>query len=116
MGDATRRLERGIQVDSTPQGYLCVRILRPRFGLEQAEEIESLLASRFPDKHPRLILNLAQVEYVDSTAVSLFVRVGLQGDIRLCNMTPTVIGILRKMEIYPLLRVYTNEADARTDL
>ena len=105
----------GLEVEVAPSGHLVVRVLGPRFGLSQAQAVGQLADSRFPGGKPRVILNLAPVEYIDSTGVSLFVRLSLQGDVRLCHLTPTAAGILMRMQILPLLRVHPTEADARSD-
>ena len=93
-------------------GYLVIRCEDARFGLVQSREVSRLAESRFPEGKPRIVMNLANVEYIDSTAVALFVRLGLEGDIRLCSLSPAVAGVMRKMEILALLRVHENERDA----
>jgi len=101
-----------ISAEVASTGHLLVRCSGDRFGLAEASEVGRLADSRFPDGAPRVILNLANVEYIDSTAVALFVRLSLQGDVRLCCLSPSVAGVLRKMEILALLRVHPNERDA----
>ena len=104
--------EPGITGHVAATGHLVVRCTGARFGLVQAEEVARLADTRFPDGKPRVIVNLANVEYIDSTAVALFVRLSLQGDVRLCSLSPSVAGVMRRMEILPLLRVHENERDA----
>jgi anti-anti-sigma factor len=102
----------GITAHVAPTGHLVVRCAGARFGLPQAEEVARLADTRFPDGKPQVIVNLANVEYIDSTAVALFVRLSLEGDVRLCGLSPGVAGVMRKMEILALLRVHENERDA----
>ena len=108
--------ETRIQAEFARTGHLVVRFEGgERFGLVQAEEVARLADSRFPDGKPRVVVNLEGVEYIDSTAVALFVRLSLEGDVRLCELSHSVAGVMRKMEILSLLRVHDTEADALSE-
>ena len=60
-----------------------------------------------------IILNLNGVTYLDSTAISLLVRISNELGLRIVNVSDAVAHTLRKMRIFDLLYILPSEYEAR---
>lgn len=72
------------------------------------------------DKAPRIILNFATVEFIDSSGigalVSVLKHVGRRGDLVLCQVGETLMGAFRLTRMDRVFRIYPTEAEALNSL
>lgn len=91
-------MSEGAGFESTEtDGIRVVRVLRPRFRVDEAE---ALLAAVAPDDPvdgppPRLVLDLGTVEFLDSGALSVIWRINERTTLRLAGLTALVISTFR---------------------
>jgi anti-anti-sigma factor len=76
-------------------------------------EVRDILDGKLKDMARNVIMNLNNVDYIDSTAISLLVRVSNERGLRLANVSSSVANILKKMQIYDLLYILPSEYEAR---
>jgi len=94
-------------------GILIFRFSSTRFTLSEAEIIRNVIYDRFESIVRNVILNLNGVDYMDSAAISLVVRITNEMGLRIVNVSGSVESILRKMQIYDLLYILKSEFEAR---
>jgi len=95
------------------EGIVILRFRSDRFTLSEAEEMRDILYDKLQAVVRNVILNLNGVEYIDSTAISLIVRISNEMGLRIVNVSDAVSGILKKMRIYDLLFILPSEYEAR---
>ena len=93
-------------------GVLVVRVTANRFELEQAQSLSALLFESPTGKHDQVLLNLAGVEYITSTGVSLLVRLGTERNLRVANVHPAVAKVMGAIGLLPLLKIHRSEREA----
>lgn len=98
----------GISVDEGPEG---IPVIQPRgeIDLHTCPELRSSLQSLIDQGKRRIILNLAEVPYLDSAALGVLVDTQRrlkeqEGELYLAQVTPFV---LRAFEITRLIRIFT---------
>lgn len=94
-------------------GILIFRFSSERFTLSEAMFVSDTLYDRFEGIVRNVILNLNGVEYIDSAAISLMVRITNEMGLRIVNVSDAVERILRKIQIYDLLYILSSEYEAR---
>ena len=94
-------------------GILVIRFRSPRFTLKEAEEARDIVYGKLEPVARFVLINLSGVDYIDSTAISLLVRVSNQKSLRLANISEPVAATLRNMQIFDLLYILPSEAEAR---
>jgi anti-anti-sigma factor len=94
-------------------GVLILRFQSSRFTLAEAIEVRDLVYEKFSGTLKNVILNLNGVDYIDSAAISLIVRVSNELGLRITNVSPPVVAILSKMQLFDLLYVLPSEYEAR---
>lgn len=102
----------GVQSAIGDKGVLIVRILDDRFELEQAQILSRLIFESTAGDAPRILLNFAGVRYINSTGVSLLVRIGTERELRVINVNPSVRKVMDSIGILPLLKVHRTEQEA----
>jgi anti-anti-sigma factor len=94
-------------------GILIFRFSSDRFTLTEAMIISDVIFTRLEGIVRNIIINLNGVEYIDSAAISLVVRVSNEMGLRIVNISDNVENILRKIQIYDLLYILKSEYEAR---
>lgn len=68
--------------------------LESRVDAHVASAFRNALAERIDQGHRRLMINMERVEFIDSSGlgalVSAIKRMGRDGDLRVCSLTPAV--------------------------
>lgn len=69
------------------------------------------------DKHMRILLNLADVDYIDSSGIGELVSAytttkGRGGELKLLHLTKKVHDLLQLTKLYTVFDVYTDESTA----
>lgn len=100
-----------IQTTLAEHGVVIVRCGTPRLRLEEAQHLSTLIDTEHPDAKA-LILNLHGVEFIDSTGISLLVRVASMRSLLLCRLGEAVTRILESTGMLKLLNVYESERQA----
>ena len=95
------------------EGLLIIRFRSSDFALAEAMEVRDIVYERLKGVAKNVILNLNGVTYVDSTAISLLVRISNELGLRIVNVSDAVAHTLRKMRIYDLLYILPSEYEAR---
>ena len=99
----------------TAEAFDDVLVLRPaaeHLKLEAAMAIADTLAEpRFATAR-KVCVVLNQVKYVDSTAISLLVRIGAERTLRLAELSTRVRRVLETMDLIQLFDVDATEEDA----
>src|SRR4051812_24957203 len=82
-------------------------------------ESDALLAQidQLLPRHPRILLHLGGIDYIDSAGLGLLVRCltrvqNASGQLSLCALSPKVSDVLRVTKLDGPLRSYITEADA----
>jgi anti-anti-sigma factor len=102
------------------EGDNLIATVRGEVDLHNSPELRSaLLASVNTQRFTRLILNLAQVPYMDSSAIAVLVEV-LQkvkragGKVCLTNLQPAVKGLLEIARLGTVFVLVKDEEEAKT--
>ena len=94
-------------------GILIFRFSSHRFTLPEAQIISDTIYDSFVSVVRNVIINLNGVDYIDSAAISLIVRITNEMGLRIVNVSDMVENILRKIQIYDLLYILKSEYEAR---
>jgi anti-anti-sigma factor len=85
---------------------LVVNFLTERFELPEAEMLESIVFEKFAETSGKVVLNLSNAAYINSSAVSVIVRVAAEKNLRLADLKPEMVKILDMIGIFELLKTY----------
>lgn len=108
-------MKTALQIDvSQAEGCAVVRPGGERLDIEVAADFRALLLSLIDDGHRRLVIDLREVTFIDSSGLGALVsalktikRSGDAGDVRLAHVQPPVVALL---EIIRLNRVFSSHA------
>lgn len=100
-----------IQATAAEHGVVIVRCATPRLRLDEAQRLSALFDTDHADAKA-IILNLHGVEFIDSTGISLLVRVASMRPMLLCRLGGAVARILESTGMLKLLNVYESERQA----
>jgi anti-anti-sigma factor len=92
-----------------------VLVLRPaneHLKLDAAQAIAELLESPRYQAVRKVCVVLGRVRYVDSTAISLLVRIGAERQLRLAELSARIWTVFQNMNLLPLFQTHPTEADA----
>ncbi len=92
-----------------------VLVLRPaveHLKLEAAQAIAGLLADEKFRGVKKVLVVLDRVRYVDSTGISLLVRVGSERQLRLSNLSTRIQSVLSGLKMLSLFHIHASEAEA----
>lgn len=92
-----------------------VLVLRPaaaHLKLEAAQAIAETLASPVYHAVRKIVVVLSRVEYIDSTAISLLVRIATERQLRLCALSPKIRKVLENLRLVGLFEAHDTEAQA----
>ena len=100
------------------EGDATVAALRGEIDLHNSPQVRTALLKYLDDNKPqKLVLNLAEVPYMDSSAIAVLVE-ALQrlrrtgGKIFLTNLQPRVKGLLEIARLDSIFSIVPTEADA----
>lgn len=92
-----------------------VLVLRPaneHLKLEAADAIAQTLSHPAYEAVQKIVVVLNHVQYIDSTGISLLVRISSERAVRLADLSPKVRKILEAMDLAALFSIDETEADA----
>lgn len=84
-----------MQLDITQSsGLVVLTPLEARIDMTAADDFEKSLRAQFAEGHPRILINMERVEFIDSSGLGAFVsaitKSGRAGDITVCGLTGRV--------------------------
>jgi anti-anti-sigma factor len=91
---------------------LVLNFLTERFELREAKMLEDMIFEKLTERNEKVVLNLSNTDYINSTAVSVLVRIAAEKRLRLSDLKPEVISILDTIGIFELLKTYPSVRDA----
>ncbi|MHC5038637.1 MAG: STAS domain-containing protein [Planctomycetota bacterium] len=97
-------------------GILIIRFRSANFSLPEAIEVRDIIYGKLQGVTKNVILNLNGVNYIDSTAISLVVRISNEMGLRIANVSEPVALTLKQMRIFDLLYILSSEFEARRSL
>jgi anti-sigma B factor antagonist len=104
----------------TTAGILAVRLLDSRLDAHGAPDLKSKLDGPLAGGAGHVVLNLADVDFVDSTGLaailSLVKRLAPAGTVVLCGCRPAIVELLRLTRLDRVLRIFPSEREALTAL
>lgn len=101
----------------TADGRVAVLKLAGRFDAYEAEVVRDWFFNQLPDGPYRVVANLAEVTFVDSTGLAVLVD-GLKrcrqrkGDLHLCSLSETVRVIFELTRLDTAFAIFSEEAAA----
>ncbi len=93
-------------------GEVLVVRLKGRILHEVAEELMSFLASFDRGADLRVVINLAEVHYMSSSAIGALVRIGSENRLKLAELSEVVRKLLELGEILPFFEIAGSEEQA----
>ncbi len=97
--------------------YICRLSLRGCIGIDGAHETGVLLASLLAGGIKRFILNMENLNYIDSTGIGMIIKAkknlsGAGGDLVLYNVPPKVNEALELVNLKDYIKIFYAEAKA----
>ena len=91
--------------------------LEGRFDAHEAPEVRRLIEDAADREHPQLLVNLADVNFIDSSGLSTLVQGmkrcrGRDGDLSLCNLEQPVRIIFELTRLDKAFDIYASEGEA----
>lgn len=100
-----------------------VVVVRPQGRLDAASapQLEQQLQSIIEQGHFKIVLNLANVEYLSSAGMRLMLSVSkklknLEGKIVVCSLSDEVMDVIKMAGFHQVLEFYPNEEESLTHL
>ena len=89
-------------------------------NLSNADEFKIELLNLFNKEHKKIILNLEQVEYIDSSFLGALVSVlkyviSFQSDLILVGLTKDIAGLFTLIRLDKVFKIYNNFGDVPTN-
>jgi len=106
-----------MDIQSHLSGNVTVLDLAGRLEVSSAPELKTWLNNSLPPAPSRVVVNLKQITFIDSTGLSALVQ-GMKrcrernGDLRLCNLQATVRIIFELTRLDKAFEVFSDEAEA----
>ena len=107
-----------MQIEERMVGDVVVLDLKGKVTLGEGDELlKDKVNSMVNQGHKKIVLNLAQVPYIDSAGLGEIVRtyttVSRQGgNLKLVNLTKRITDLLSITKLLTVFETYDNEADA----
>ncbi|MCH9673408.1 MAG: STAS domain-containing protein [Gammaproteobacteria bacterium] len=102
--------------DRTEGDALVVRVLEPRLDARTAVGFKTKFEEYTDAGHRRIILNLAQTEFIDSSGlgaiVAAFKRVGRDGEFSLCGLQDATLSIFKLTRMDKVFTIFPTENEA----
>jgi anti-sigma B factor antagonist len=98
------------------KGFFIISVSEIRIDMVVARKFREILSEKIKDKPPKIILNLENVEYFDSSALGAIVAFmkeikSYDGDLRLCNVNSSILTLLKLSKLDMLFKIF-NSIDA----
>ena len=108
-----------LSIETRLTGALPVIDLAGELDVYQAPRLREKLEALIADGHPRLVLNLTRVEYIDSTGLGTLVAVRKLamtqgGEVRLLCPNPAVRRVFEITGLLPVFSFFEEESAALT--
>ncbi|WP_196259920.1 STAS domain-containing protein [Pelagibacterium limicola] len=98
------------------EGITVVRLTEESLTASNAASFRARLSELAEGGRTRLILDLANVRYVDSSGlgalVSLLKRIGVKGELALCAVAPAVMSVLTLTRMDKVFSIYADRGAA----
>jgi len=91
---------------------LVLNFLTERFELREAKMLEDMIFQKLTGRNEKVVLNLSNTDYINSTAVSILVRIAAEKRLRLSDLKPQVVHILDTIGIFEFLKTHPSVQDA----
>ena len=106
-----------MQLEQSKEGKVVViRVLENRIDAHLAPELKQQLGDLIESGDNHLVLDLSEVEFVDSSGLSAIVSamklLDGRGDIVLCQPRPAVTSLFKLTRLDKIFRIYPDSADA----
>jgi anti-sigma B factor antagonist len=106
-----------MDIDVTTEGDIRIAVLRGEFDLYSAEEIKKELRGLISDGVRKLLINMNDVTYIDSSGVGALIRVfhdmrTEKGKIHLVAVSQAVRNVLQLSNMLPLFGLYNTHEEA----
>lgn len=105
-----------IVINRNDDNYLAVSLNQAEANHENADEFKNELLGLFGQYHKKIVLNLEQVEYVDSSFLGALVAVlkyliSYNSDIILTGMHKDVANLFKLIRLDKVFKIYKNLDD-----
>lgn len=99
---------------------MIVKPLERRLDADSSRDFKEQLTEIIQQGESQILLNLAEVEFIDSsglgTLLSLLRQLGAQGNLMLCSVDENVMNLLRLTRLNRVFQIYADEAEAMATL
>ena len=94
-------------------GILVIHLKVPRMDSMQASKFKQELTPYVNSNRDRVILSLAETEYLDSSSLGIFRKFAVElhdrgGQLVLCNINPSVANLLKISRLEQLFQIATD--------
>ncbi len=100
----------------TVRGVLVAQVLDSRMDVHGIGDFKSQLKAHLDSGTSRFVLDLSEVEFVDSSGlgamVGLFKLLPPGGDMALCGLCPTVVNLVRLTRLDKVFRIIATQEEA----
>lgn len=98
---------------------ICV-VLCGAIDLHHAPNMHKMLVAACERKPRRLVINLTEVSYMDSSGIGTLVEVyrrvnGYNGDLRLCGMNDRVYSVFEITKLDKFFKIFSTESEAMAE-
>ncbi|MDB5541000.1 MAG: anti-sigma factor antagonist [Devosia sp.] len=104
-----------IRVNHRSGGVLVLAVTETRLTAAVAPQFKQLVLDQIEAGNTRLVLDLSEVGFIDSTGLGAMVgilkRVGSRGDVAVCGLQPAAAQMFRLTRMDKVFRIY-DDADA----
>ena len=106
---------------SAPQSHNGILVLEGEVDLHRAPEIRAALAPLLAEKVPRLLIDLTNVRYIDSSGLAVFIEtlqrvMAYGGTFGLFGLSESVRAIFHIACLDQVFRIFPDEATATAQL
>ncbi len=102
-------------IHSIQNDVIVVSVQGSEFVMEQAQAIGNLVFNRYDEGHDRIILDITGVSYINSSGISMIIRLNLERRLKLVNIQKPVKDILDLTGILPFISEYHTTQEALAD-
>jgi len=88
---------------SVRDGVLELKVPGPDFVVEEAQDLVELVFEQFDDGPEHIVLDLGSVGYINSSGISVIIRLNLERTLRLVNPSRNVSEILELTGVLPFV-------------
>lgn len=101
-------------------GLIVLKLAAPRLTAQNAPAFREKTSQIVAEGQTRIILDLSQVEFVDSTGlgaiVGLFKQIGNRGDLAICGLNGPVLQMFKLTRMDRVFRIFADPAEAAAAL